>query len=134
MDIEESLRVILERKEPVAVLFYTVFLDQYPDVRQFFARVNLKRQAVLLTTALQLIVQYHLHSFPVIEAYLKVLGQKHRDWGIGPEHYPKFCTAMLATLGQFHGRCWNEQLAQQWQRALELTSEKMLAGYTDSHY
>jgi hemoglobin-like flavoprotein len=132
MDIEESLGVILQRQEPLADMFYLIFLDQYPDVRQFFARVNLKRQSVLLTTALQLIVQYSVHSFPVIEAYLKILGQKHRDWGIGADHYPKFCTAMLATLARFHGRAWNEQLAAQWQRALESASAKMLEGYADS--
>lgn len=133
MDIQESLRRILERKEPVADLFYLVFLDQYPEVRQFFTRVNLERQAVLLTMALQLIVQYAVHSFPVIETYLKILGEKHRDWGIGPEHYRKFCAAMLATLARFHGGAWNEHLAQQWETALALASEKMLEGYTDSH-
>jgi hemoglobin-like flavoprotein len=126
MDIQESLRQILERKQPVIDSFYRIFLDQYPEVRPFFARVDMKRQAVLLTMAIQLIVQYYKYSFPVMQAYLKVLGQKHHDWGIGPEHYPKFCEAMLETLSQFHGKEWDGQLAQQWREALELATATML--------
>jgi hemoglobin-like flavoprotein len=133
MDIQESLRRILERKQPVIDSFYEIFLDQYPEVRQFFARVNMKRQAVLLTMAVQLIVQYYKYSFPVMEAYLKVLGEKHRGWRIGSEHYPKFCEAMLEALGRFHGHEWDEQLAQQWREALALATATILEGYAVSH-
>lgn len=129
MDIQESLRRILERKQLIIDSFYKIFFDQYPEVRQFFARVNMKRQAVLLTIAIQLIVQYYRYSFPVMEAYLRVLGEKHRDWGVGPEHYPKFCAAMLETLGGFHGHEWDEQLARQWREALELATATILDGY-----
>jgi len=132
MDIKESLRRILDRKQPVIDSFYKIFLEQCPEVRQFFARVNMKRQAVLLTMAVQLTVQYYKYSFPVMEAYLKVLGEKHRDWGIGPEHYPKFRAAMLETLAGFHGDEWDEQLAQQWREALELATATMLDGYADA--
>ena len=129
MDIQESLRRILERKQLIIDSFYKIFFDQYPEVRQFFARVNMKRQAVLLTIAIQLIVQYYRYSFPVMEAYLRVLGEKHRDWGVGPEHYPKFRAAMLETLGAFHGHEWDEQLGRQWREALELATATILDGY-----
>lgn len=132
MDIQESLRQILERKEPVIDSFYEIFLTRYPEVKPFFARVNMKRQAILLTIAIQLTVHYYRYSFPVMRAYLKVLGAEHRAWGIGPEQYPKFCTAMLETLGRFHGREWDESLAQQWREALELAAATILEGYTDS--
>jgi len=129
MDIQESLRQILDGKEYVADLFYTVFLDHYPEVRRHFVHVDMRRQAVLLTMALQLVVQYYLHSFPAIEAYLKILGQEHCRRGIGPELYPKFREALLATLSRSHGQDWNEKLAQEWKQALELASERMLAVY-----
>ncbi len=113
-------------------MFYVVFLDQYPELRDYFVHVNMQRQAVLLTMALQVVVQYYLHSFPTMETYLSILGQEHRRRGIGPEHYPKFRDALLATLGRFHGGHWDEHLAKQWREALDLASEKMLAGYADS--
>jgi len=132
MDIQESLRRILARTESVADLFYMVFLDQYPAVRQYFVQVDMRSQAVLLTVALQLVVQYYLHSFPAIEAYLKILGREHACRGVGPELYPKFCQVLLDSLAQFHGQDWDDELAQQWQQALERASEKMLAGSPDS--
>jgi hemoglobin-like flavoprotein len=134
MDIKESLRRILERNQSVADLFYMVFLDQYPEVRQYFVHVDMRSQGVLLTVALQLVVQYYVHSFPAIEAYLKILGHEHDCRGVGPELYPKFCKVLLASLAQFHGHDWDEKLAEQWKQALERANEKMLAGYADSRH
>ena len=57
MDIQESLRQILTREELVADLFYVVFLERYPEVRRHFIGVNMRRQSVLLTMALQVVVQ-----------------------------------------------------------------------------
>jgi hemoglobin-like flavoprotein len=129
MDIQQSLARILEGKEPLADLFYMHFFEEYPEVKPFFARVNMKRQAVLLTVALQLSVQYYEHAFPAIAKYLQILGEKHQDWGIPREHYPKFRAAMLATLGRFHGKDWSAGLAQDWKDAIDLASAKMLEGY-----
>jgi hemoglobin-like flavoprotein len=129
VDIQHSLARILERKEPLAELFYMCFLNEYPEVRQFFARVNMKRQAVLLTMALQLSVQFYAKAFPAIASYLEILGEKHQDWGIPCEHYPKFREAMLLTLRRFHGDDWSRELAQQWKDAIDLASSKMLDGY-----
>jgi hemoglobin-like flavoprotein len=129
MDIQESIRRILERNELVADLFYRVFLEQYPEVRQHFAQVDMQRQGVLLTVALQLVVQYYLHSFPAVEAYLQILGQEHSRRGIASELYPKWRAALLATLSRFHGQEWDEALSRQWNEALELASDKMLTAY-----
>jgi len=132
MDIQQSLARVLDRKEPLAELFYTHFFSRYPEVRQYFARVNMKRQAVLLTMALQLSVQYYVNSFPAIAAYLKILGEKHQDWGIPREQYPKFCAAMLETLSQFHGADWSTQLNEQWKDAIELAGAKLQEGYNSA--
>jgi hemoglobin-like flavoprotein len=129
MDIQESLREILAREELVADLFYIVFLDRYPEVRRQFVNVNMRRQAVLLTMALQVVVQYYLHGFPAAEAYLKILGEEHSRRQIARELYPKFCDALLATLSRFHSRDWNDSLAQQWQQALERATAKILEVY-----
>ena len=126
MDIEESLHQILEREKLVADLFYVVFLEKYPEVRRHFINVNLRRQAVLLTMALQVVVQYYLKGFPTAEAYLKILGEEHNRRGIEPELYPKFCTALLETLSRFHFHDWSEDLAQQWEEALKLAATEMV--------
>jgi len=129
MDIQESLHRILEREKLVADLFYIVFLEQYPEVRRHFANTDMKRQAVLLTMALQVVVQYYLNGFPTAEAYLKILGEEHSRRGIEPELYPKFCDALLETFSRFHFHDWNDALAQQWREALELAATEMVEAY-----
>jgi hemoglobin-like flavoprotein len=129
MDIQESLRRILEKDELVADLFYIVFLDRHAEVRRHFINVDMRRQALLLTMALQVVVQYYLHGFPTMAGYLKILGEEHSRRGIEPELYPKFCDALLGTLSRFHSRDWNDKLAQQWQQALDLAVAKMVEAY-----
>ena len=129
MDIEESLHQILQREKLLADLFYVVFLEKYPEVRKHFINTNMQRQAVLLTMALQVVVQYYLKGFPTVEAYLKILGEEHFRRGIEPESYPKFCDALLATLGRFHFHDWTDPLAQQWKEALELAATEMVEAY-----
>ena len=133
MDINESVHRILEHRESLADLFYLVFLDRYPDVRQHFQGVNLEHQAVLLTMALLVIERHYTASYPATEMYLKYLGTKHCQRGIPPDLYPHFRDAMLATLERFHSKDWTESLAKQWTEAIEGAIEKMLEGYKQ-HY
>lgn len=127
MDIQESIERILAQENDVADLFYRVFLEQYPEVRQHFAEVDMRQQSVLLTVALQLVVQYYLHAFPAVEAYLQVLGREHRRRGVTNDLYPKWRTVLMATLRQFHADQWDEKLSRQWSEALELAADTMVA-------
>jgi len=133
MNLNESIHRILEHRESLADLFYLVFLDRYPDVRQHFQGVNLKNQAVLLTMVLMVIERNHRASYPATEMYLKYLGTKHSRRGIRPDLYPHFRDAMLAALEQFHSQDWTESLANQWTEAIEKAAGTMLEGY-EQHY
>jgi hemoglobin-like flavoprotein len=129
MDIQQSLQRILEQKDVFADLFYLIFLDRYPDVREHFAGVNLKRQGVLLTMALLVIERNHAGAFPSTQQYLRYLGSKHNDRGIPPEAYPKFKKAFLAALERFHSKDWNAALAAEWSDAIDEAAKLMLDGY-----
>ena len=129
MTINESIERILGRTDIVADLFYTVFLDRYPELREFFAGVDLKRQAVLLTIALCTVEDYYTRRYKAAELYLKYLGTKHYDLNIPRETYAMFHDAMLATLEQFHGDEWDNALAEQWSDALRQATDLMFEGY-----
>ena len=126
MHIEKSLREILESKQVVADLFYVRFL-QDPEVLRHFLAVDMKRQAVLLTMALQIVVQYYVNSLPLMEAYFKIRGREHKVRGIGSELYLKFRQCLLETFREFHGPDWTDALERQWTDALELACQKMLS-------
>jgi len=133
INIHESLHRILEQKETMADLFYIIFLDRYPEVRDYFKGVDLKAQSVLLTMALMVMERHYSGSYPATEMYLKYLGTKHHDRKIPRELYPKFRDAQLATLERFHSKDWDPLLAGQWHDAVDKSTVTMLAGYRH-HY
>jgi hemoglobin-like flavoprotein len=129
MTIDESLERILKRREVAADLFYVIFLEAFPEVQKYFAGVNLRRQAVLLTMALMVVKNHFTGDYPATGLYLQYLGTKHHDRGIPQDAYPKFRVALLQTLERLLGSDWDPELAAQWQQAIEKATEEMFKGY-----
>jgi hemoglobin-like flavoprotein len=133
MDIHESVHRILEQKESFADLFYVLFLEDFPEVRQHFSNVNFRHQSVLLTMTLLVMERHYTHSYPATEMYLNYLGTKHNLRGIPPQHYPMFRDALLGTLQRFHGQDWDSLLDRQWREAIDSSITSMIKGY-QKHY
>jgi len=133
MNLQESLHTILAQSETLADLFYLVFLERYPEVRQHFQGVNLRQQGVLLTMALMVMERHDSGSYPATEMYLRYLGSKHHDRGIPRHLYPHFRDALLAALERFHSKDWGAELAAQWGGAIDRASATMLEGYQERH-
>jgi hemoglobin-like flavoprotein len=127
MDIQGSVGKILQRGEVMADLFYITLLDRYPQVRAYFAGVDLRRQAVLLTMALKLVEQYYVHHYPALQSYLKVLGDRHRErLNIPAEMFAPFGDCLLVTIREFHGSEWDKGLEDQWREAIDEAIAVML--------
>jgi hemoglobin-like flavoprotein len=133
MDIHDSVHQILQQKESFADVFYLVFLEDSPEVRRHFTRVNFKHQNVLLTMALMVMERHYTHSYPATETYLNYLGTKHDERGIPPQHYPMFRESLLRAMKRFHGHAWDDRLAEQWREAIDSAMEAMMKGYR-KHY
>jgi hemoglobin-like flavoprotein len=129
MDLRESIDEILRQSDKLADLFYLVFLDDYPEVQEYFHGVDMKRQNTLLTMALIIVERNVEGPYAIAESYLQILGRKHQERGIPRELYPKWRAAMMGTLERFHGPTWNDQLAKDWSKALTQGIEVMLAVY-----
>ena len=134
MDICDSVHQVLGQKESFADVFYLVFLENYPEVRQHFAQVNFKHQNALLTMALMVMERHYRYHYPATEMYLNYLGTKHDERGIPPQLYPLFRDALMASLQRFHGQAWDDHLAQQWRIAIDETMESMIRGYRKHHH
>ncbi len=127
MDIQGSIGEILQRGEVVADLFYTTLLDRYPQVRAYFADVNIWPQAVLLTMALKLVEQHYVHHYSAMRSYLKILGHRHRErLKIPAEMFPPFGDCLLMTIQEFHGSEWDQGLEDQWRAAIDEAIAVML--------
>ncbi len=131
MDIQASLNEILKSKDEFGRLFYEHFLETYPEVQHHFARINMQRQAVMLTTALMVVERFYSNSTPAIELYLRFLGTKHHGLGVGTDEYPKFFDALFETLKRFHGEKWTPELERQWGEAMDRATSAMFEGYVE---
>lgn len=129
MEIRQSLNEILDSKDEFGRMVYERFLETYPELQHHFARVNMKRQAILLTTALMIIERHYSQPTPAIELYLRFLGTKHHDLGVGTDDFPKFFEAIFHTLKRFHGEKWSADLERQWRDAIEQATSAMFEGY-----
>lgn len=132
VDIAESLQHIVNRDEIVTDLFYDIFLDRHPEVRQFFTHVNLGQQAVVLRMMLLLIEQHYRQDNAALRSYLQLVGARHKERNIPTSLFSPFRDCLLETLERFHGRDWDPNLKSQWAAAIDHASEIMLSGYTQA--
>jgi hemoglobin-like flavoprotein len=79
--------------------------------------------------ALIVVESHFTHSYPATTHYLHVLGHRHHQSGIPPEHFPKFRDCLLETLAEFHAESWSPDLAAAWRAAIDLAAGTMLEGY-----
>ena len=78
MDIRDSLQVILATGKPqFSERFYSNFFGHYPEIEKKFDAVDLKRQGIMLTMALQVVVEHYLRPHLTMKNYLRLLGHKH---------------------------------------------------------
>ena len=89
---------------------------------------------MMLMVALQGVVCTLGGSYPAVEQYLRYLGTRHRKVGIPPELFPKFCDMLVATVAEYLGEAWDEELEGQWRTALAGATAIMLEGYGQDHY
>lgn len=131
MEIQDSLKRILQSEQLFGTMFYEVFFERCPEAKKYFAETDMKRQALVLTMALTLIEQHYNHDFAAVDQYLQHIGNKHADRKIPQALYESWQEAMLATLESFFGGDWSEHLADQWRDAIESVTDTMFRGYDE---
>ena len=132
MGIDDSLNLILQSKKMVTYMFYRKLFDRHRQIQAHFDNVNVERQAVMLTTALQVVVTNYLMSYPATTAYLRYLGSSHSQAGIPRDQFEPFGRTLIETFEEFHGDQWDDNLAEQWRDALNDATALMFSGY-DHH-
>lgn len=129
MNLEASLKKVMESEDQFGDLFYQTFFERYPEARQYFDGVDMERQALVLTMSIKLMGDYHAKGYPAIRQYLKYIGTRHSTRGVPRSVYGQWCDALLAALSQFHGNDWSDALAENWREVVEATSKVMFDGY-----
>ncbi|MBI1310333.1 hypothetical protein GC176_03420 [bacterium] len=129
MQLDESLQRVLANKDPIIRRFYDHFLSEHPDAERLFAGVDLEKQALMLTMALIVVEAYSRDSYPAVEHYLHVLGDRHREAGVPRELFASFRNCLIDTIRSCQQNDWDDELQEAWRRALDRATQTMFQGY-----
>ncbi len=132
LDIEASFDAIEQpSKKRFSDEFYRRMFDRFPELQDKFSGVMLAHQGALLMSALGIIATNANRMRPSVAEYLKVLGHRHFQRGIGVEDYEKFRSALLETLAAYLGGRWHAELEEEWHAALTTTIDTMVLGHRE---
>ncbi|MGB3692312.1 MAG: globin domain-containing protein [Spirulinaceae cyanobacterium] len=107
--------------------FYGYLFDIHPELKPLSTHTNLSKQESLLLDFLAFFTQ-NLSNPDLLIAHLKGLGARHVKYGVRPEYYPLFGSALLNTFTQYFKKNWTEELDQAWLDAYHAITALMLAG------
>ena len=106
--------------------FYGRLFAANPELRALFP-LAMDRQRDRFFRALARLV-WSLDCPEELTAFVRQLGRDHRRFGVTARHYPEFMAALLATVREFAGPAWSDDVAAAWQAALDMVTRTMLDG------
>jgi hemoglobin-like flavoprotein len=125
--LHESFARIEPHKEAFAETFYTTLLEKYPELRSFFAGIDLKRQQTSLIATLLAMLNESRRGEELRELF-RHLGQRHQARQIGAEYYPAFGQTLLETLA-LYDPAWTPELRRAWASSLDRCVSFMMESY-----
>jgi hemoglobin-like flavoprotein len=134
LDIEllkESFSKVKPIAENAATFFYQTLFKDHPEAKEFFKKVDMKKQRKALMNGLTFIVD-HLEDPDTLTDYLKKMGARHSGYGVTAEHYPIVGETLIKTFQHFFKEEWSPELEAQWIEAYETITSLMLEGAEES--
>lgn len=125
--VESSFAKIKLYKTPFTEYFYNQLFDKNPELRPLFAHTSIEAQSKKLFAALVLLVENLRHP-KELERILLPLGQRHKDYGVIPKHYPIIGSVLLDSLRHFLKENWTSEISEAWEETLGNVVEAMLIG------
>lgn len=125
--IQESFRAIRPHAPEVIEHFYSELFERYPESKNFFSKINMKKQHKALINSLAHIVEF-LNETDHLQDYLKKMGARHVKYDVLPEHYDWVGEALLATFEFYFEENWTEELKQSWVAAFGFVASEMIQG------
>ena len=122
--MKESFAHVEPAAGKATAYFYGRLFASNPEMRAFFP-LAMDRQRHRFFRALARVV-WSLDSPAELTAYLRQLGRDHRRFGVTARHYPEFMEAVAATVREFAGPAWSDEVAAAWDAVLALVRETML--------
>ena len=121
--VRSSFELILSEGDTAIVRFYERLFDTSPQLRELFSK-DVGRQARMFLQSLKVIVN-SLSSMERAAPVLNRLGNKHRGYGVMPEHYEVVGSVLIDTLQEVVGDEFTDDVREAWVAAYQLISTIM---------
>lgn len=123
--LRTSFDLIAPRKDEFAEVFYQRLFEKYPATREFFSKTDMSKQARSLAGALALVVA-GVEKGENITPVLKSLGDRHKTYGVLPEHYPIVGEVLIESFQNFLGSQWTPAFQEAWSEAYGVIVQTMI--------
>lgn len=122
--VKESFACIEPAAGKLTAYFYGRLFASDPELRALFP-LAMDRQRDCFFRALARIV-WSLDCPRELTAFLEALGRDHRRFGVAARHYPGFMEALAATVREFAGPAWSDEVAAAWEAMLDMVARTMV--------
>lgn len=123
--LESSFALLAPQGEQLVARFYERLFETAPAVRSLFPDDTTDQKKALLG-ALGTVVST-LRTPEKLTAHLQDLGERHIEYGAVAGHYDVVAEVLLATMAEFAGEAWNDELQTAWTAALTAVKDSMLS-------
>ncbi|WID95914.1 globin domain-containing protein [Bosea vestrisii] len=123
--VRSSFAQLHRRKIETACLFYERLFTTTPSTRVLF-KTDIQGQAAKLMETLTVALAM-LNDPGGLNVLLARLGERHRNYGVRPEHYEAVRSALLWTLETSLGRDFTVQTRAAWTELYDQMAKTMLA-------
>jgi hemoglobin-like flavoprotein len=107
--------------------FYQRFFASASDLQALFAHTAMGRQHEMFLNQLLLAVR-KLRNLPDLTRDLAALGERHRAYGVKPEHFPVAETALLGALEETLGEEFDGESRAAWTQTIQCLAIAMQGG------
>ncbi|CAN7646270.1 globin domain-containing protein [Bosea sp. LjRoot90] len=129
--VRSSFAQLHRRKIETACLFYERLFTTAPSTRALFKTDDIQAQAAKLMETLMVALAM-LNDPGGLNVLLARLGERHRTYGVRPEHYEAVGSALLWTLETSLGADFTTQTRAAWTELYGQMAKTMLAAETPS--
>jgi hemoglobin-like flavoprotein len=121
--VRSSFDLLMSKGDAPVVRFYERLFEVAPQLRPLF-RNDIRRQSRKFLQSLRVIVN-SLSSTERAAPVLQRLGERHRGYGVAPEHYQVVEGVLIDTFAEVLGPEFTEEVREAWCAAFRLISSIM---------
>ena len=127
--VQESFAKVEPIAEEAAKLFYGRLFELDPSLERLFTG-DMTEQGRKLMSMIKTAVA-SLTKLDQLVPAVKVLGQRHREYGVEPAHYVTVAEALLWTLQQGLGEAYTDEVETAWAAVYSLLAETMISAASE---